>query len=210
MTKSVLPIFLYGCDILRQKAQAVTALDNATIKLMYDMMETMHRASGIGLAANQVGHLKRIIVVDVTSAEEEGEEHGNGSEPNSDNAVQKKFVIMNPEVIEKTGSWQMEEGCLSIPDVRGDVERAERIKVRFRNANFDEEILEADGLLARVILHEIDHLDGVLFVDHLNSAKRSLLMPKLRKIKKGETDASYPVVIPESARKSKKANKLEV
>ena len=199
---SVLPIYLYGSDVLRQKAQPVEALDNATIKLMYDMMETMHKANGIGLAANQVGQLRRIIVIDVTSAEEEGEDHG--SKPEAGQATPSKFVMVNPEVIGRSGSWQMEEGCLSIPDVRGDVDRPEHIKVRFRNANFDEEVLEADGLLARVILHELDHLDGVLFVDHLNGAKRSLLMPKLRKIKKGEADTAYPVVIPVSAKRSKK------
>jgi peptide deformylase len=116
-------------------------------------------------------------------------------------------VLINPEIIEESGSWPMEEGCLSIPDVRADVTRAERVKVKFRNANFEEEILEAGGLLGRVVLHEIDHLNGVLFLDHLTSAKRGLLSPKLRKIKKGDTEAAYPVVI---ASEAKKSGKVEV
>jgi len=201
---SILPIFLYGSDVLHQEALPVESLDNETIKLIYDMMETMHKANGIGLAANQVGELKRVITIDATNAVEGEGDHEGKSSPNKGNGAQARFVMINPEILQHSGSWQMEEGCLSIPDVRGDVERPERIKVRFRNANFDEETLEAEGLLGRVILHEIDHLNGVLFVDHLSKTKRSLLMSKLRKIKKGEIEAAYPVVIPGPVRKSRK------
>lgn len=200
---SILPIYLYGSDVLRQKARTVESLSNDIIKLIYDMMETMHKAGGIGLAATQVGSMKRVIVIDITPAEED-KEHGESVETPKGPM---RIVLINPEVLEESGSWPMEEGCLSIPEVRADVTRAERIKVKFRNANFEEEVLEADGLLGRVILHEIDHLNGVLFVDHLSSARRGLLSPKLRKIKKGDTEAAYPVVV---ASESKKSGKVKV
>ncbi len=198
-----LPIYLYGSDVLRQKAKPVKELDNATIKLIYDLFETMYKSHGIGLAATQVGELKRVIVVDVTPTEEETGE-GDGKDAAADDDQPKKLVLINPEVIERSGSWSMEEGCLSIPDVRADVERDERVKIRFRNANFEEVELEAGGLLGRVILHEIDHLDGVLFIDHVSAAKRSLLGSKLRKIKKGEIETSYPVITTSARRRSGK------
>ncbi|MEX2116069.1 MAG: peptide deformylase [Bacteroidota bacterium] len=205
---SILPIYLYGSDVLRQKARPVESLSNDTIKLIYDMMETMQKAGGIGLAATQVGSTKCVIVIDVTHAEDDQEGESGDSAPVSEEAKgPTRVVLINPEVVEESGSWLMEEGCLSIPDVRADVTRAERVKVKFRNANFEEEILETGGLLGRVVLHEIDHLNGVLFVDHLTSTKRTLLSPKLRKIKKGETEASYPVVV---ASEAKKSGKVEV
>ncbi|MEX2189736.1 MAG: peptide deformylase [Bacteroidota bacterium] len=205
---SVLPIYLYGSDVLRQKARSVESLSNDTIKLIYDMMETMHKAGGIGLAANQVGSMKRVIVIDVTHAEEDEEDGaGNPSAFSEKPKGPTRVVLINPEIVEESGSWPMEEGCLSIPDVRADVTRSERIRVKFQNANFEEEVLVAEGLLGRVILHEIDHLNGVLFIDHLSSAKRGLLSPKLRKIKRGETEAVYPVVV---ASEAKKSGKVEV
>jgi peptide deformylase len=199
---SILPIFLYGTDVLRQKARPIASLNDGVIKLAYDMMETMHKASGIGLAANQVGSLDRIIVVDITGVEEERED-GEAPDPEKKNPDRPtRLVMLNPEVMQQSGQWVVEEGCLSIPDVRADVERAERVLVRFRDINFRPRELEADGLLARVILHEIDHLDGILFIDHLTTAGRSLLKPKLRRIRKGDTEAAYPVVPAGAAKKS--------
>jgi peptide deformylase len=197
---SALPIYLYGSDVLRQKAKPVKALDNETIKLIYDLFETMYKSNGVGLASTQVGEMKRVIVVDVTPTEEDSED---GEEPSEAEANQpKKLVLINPEVIERSGTWTMEEGCLSIPDVRGDVERPETIRVRFRNANFEEVDVQATGMLGRVILHEIDHLDGVLFIDYLSGAKRALLRGKLKNIKKGEVETSYPVVTAPAPRRS--------
>lgn len=190
---AVLPIYLYGNKVLRETAKPVTELDNETIRLIYDMSETMRKTRGIGLAATQVGELKRVIVIDLSDVEAK-----EGSEPQGERLVDpaqpRKLVLINPEIIEAEGSWIMEEGCLSIPDVRGDVERSERIRVRFRNANFEEMTIEATSLLGRVILHEVDHLDGVLFIDHLGAAKKSLVAARLRTIKKGEVETSYPVV----------------
>lgn len=196
---ATLPIYLYGSDMLRRQAKPVQELGNETIKLIYDMFETMHKASGIGLAATQVGEMKRVIVIDVTPTEEEKDEEGEDTAPAKAKAAKdtdgpKQLVLINPEVMDSSGEFLMEEGCLSIPDVRSEVKRAESVKIRFRDANFQKTELEAGGLLARVILHEIDHLNGVLFIDHLSSAKRGLLRAKLRKIKKGDVETNYPVV----------------
>ena len=193
---ATLPIYLYGSDVLRQKAKPVKELDNATIKLIYDMFETMEKAHGIGLAATQVGEIKRVIVMDVTAAEEakEGEVPESEIKPRENSSKPKRFVLINPEVLHASGSSVIEEGCLSIPDVRSEVARAERVTVRYRNANFEEMTVEASGLLGRVILHEIDHLNGILFIDHISGAKKTLLRAKLRKVKNGEVETSYPVV----------------
>ncbi|MBI2619633.1 MAG: peptide deformylase [Ignavibacteriales bacterium] len=200
---TTLPIYLYGHDSLRQTAKPVTGLDNTTIKLIYDMFETMTKANGIGLAATQVGEMKRVIVIDLSHLEEEAQD-GEAEQEQSHKGERgtEKLVLINPEIMAESGSWAMEEGCLSIPDVRADVQRSETVRIRYRNANFEPEELEAEGLLGRVILHEIDHLNGVLFIDHLSGAKRSLLRGKLRKIKKGEVETSYSVVTAPARRRS--------
>jgi peptide deformylase len=157
------------------------------------MFDTMHEASGIGLAANQIGELKRILVVDISDMES-----GKGTKP---------LAIINPEIIDEEGEWEMEEGCLSIPDIREKVTRSEKITVKYHDVNMKKVELEADGLLARVILHELDHLNGVLFTDHLTSTKKTLLRPKLKKIMKGHVETQYEVVIagePKSKSKNKK------
>ena len=189
---SVLPIYLFGSEILRTKARAVREPDEATVKLIHDMFETMHKANGIGLAATQVGDLRRVIVVDVTEAEDEPAEGEVPAEPRV--RVPQAFAFINPEVIASSGSLMMEEGCLSIPEVRAEVERAETIRVRYLDENFMSRELEASGILARVILHEIDHLDGVLFIDRISSPKRALLKAQLRSIRKGDVEVSYPVM----------------
>ncbi len=145
------------------------------------MFDTMHNAHGIGLAANQVGSLQRVIVIDVSGM---GEEYQDA----------KPLVLVNPSVVRAEGEWTMEEGCLSIPDIRDDVTRAETITIRYKDLDFNDQELEASGLLARVILHEIDHLDGVLFIDHLGAVKRKLLTGRLNKIRKGEVEIEYPIV----------------
>lgn len=198
---ALLPIYLYGHEVLRQKARSVPDLDNETIKLVHDMIETMVKSNGIGLAANQVGSMKRVITIDLSHVlESEAAENSDGtaSRPKGPETL----VLINPEIVAESGSWVMEEGCLSIPDVRADVERPEKITVRFRSAKFETVELESGGLLGRVILHEIDHLNGVLFLDHLSGAKRGLLRGKLRKIKKGEVETSYPVVTAPASRRS--------
>jgi peptide deformylase len=178
---AILPIYIYDQSVLRKKAKAIRAVDGEIVRLAVDMLETMHQANGIGLAANQVGSLQRIIVVDISGTEESGEA--------------RPIAMINPEVLEETGKWVMEEGCLSLPELREEVERAEQIRVMFRDLENREQVLEAGGLLARVILHEIDHLNGILFFDHLNAVKRKLLRGRLNKIRKGEVEVNYPVVM---------------
>jgi len=180
-----LPLFIYDDQILRRKAKPVRQVDDNLRKLAADMMETMHLDHGIGLAANQVGSLQRIIVVDVSGMEETPEVP--------------PLVMLNPEVLREEGSWIMEEGCLSIPDIREEVERPELIRVRFKDLDSKDHEIEAAGILSRVILHEIDHLNGVLFIDRLGAVKRKLLRGRLNKIRRGEYDVSYPVATPSVA-----------
>ena len=177
---SVLPIYTYGTAVLRKKAQPVSRVSDNLVKLIMDMHETMQQAHGIGLAANQVGSLTRIIVVDLSGMEE------------MENF--KPMTMINPEIIRGQGSITMEEGCLSIPDVRDEVERAETVRIKFKDTNFQDVEIEASGLLGRVILHELDHLNGVLFFDHLSKEKKKLHDEELKKIKRGEMEVSYPVV----------------
>ncbi len=195
---SIRPIHLYGDDILRATAQPVRAVNPEVMKLVYDMFETMHSAHGIGLAATQVGSLERVIVIDISGVEDDKdeEEADEIKEHRTSPGLPRQLALLNPEVISEEGVWTMEEGCLSIPDVRADVKRAESIRVRYRDTNFEQQELIVDGLLARVILHEIDHLNGILFVDHLSKTERGLLSTRLRKIKKGNVEISYPVVVP--------------
>lgn len=192
---SVLPIYLYGSEVLKTKAKPVKEIDNSIVKLIYDMFETMEKSNGIGLAANQVGRLQRIVVIDITDVEEKrDEDQAEQKFKHTSPGLPKRLVMINPEVLLGEASLRMEEGCLSIPEVRAEVERAERIKVRFQDANFRDQELFADGLLARVMLHEIDHLDGVLFLDRISAAQRKPLKEQLRKIKKGEIETSYAVM----------------
>jgi peptide deformylase len=192
---AILPIYLFGTEVLKKKAKPVEKLDDSLVKLVYDMFETMHEANGIGLAANQVGDLRRVITIDIAdvtepNAEGEMEDSAHPTSP----SLPRTLAIINPEILNEEGKWFVEEGCLSLPGVRGEVERAERIHIRFRDGEFNMQEITADGLLARVLLHEVDHLNGVLFVDRINKAKRSFLLPKLRRIRKGETDPDYPVI----------------
>ncbi len=159
----------------------MTEVTDDDITLIQDMLETMHEACGIGLAATQVGVLKQLLVLDISAAD--------------DNEPPKPMAIINPEIIEEEGELEMEEGCLSIPDIRETVTRPETIRIRYNDASMRVQELEADGLLARVIQHEMDHLNGVLFVDHLSAAKRTFLRNRLRKITKGEIDIDYDFVV---------------
>lgn len=204
---SVLPIYLFGSEVLRKQAKPVSGLDNSVIKLIYDMSETMNKANGIGLAATQVGDLRRIIVIDMLAVEEAEIDEESEETTKKPNAERKTLVLINPEILEHQGSCTIEEGCLSIPEVRGEVARPEALRIKFRDANFTEIDLNADGMLARVIQHEVDHLNGVLFIDHLTKTKRTLLKPALRKIKKGEVDTSYPVI---SSPVHQRSNEVEV
>jgi peptide deformylase len=178
---SLLPIYLYGSDVLKKKAPRMTEVTDDDIRLIQDMLETMHEASGIGLAATQVGVLKQLLVIDLSDSDKSGE--------------MKPMAIINPEIVAEEGLVEIEEGCLSIPDIREAVKRPEKITVRFHDTSMTLQELSADGMLARVIQHEMDHLNGILFIDHLSATKRAFLKNRLRKISKGDVDIDYEFAI---------------
>jgi peptide deformylase len=152
------------------------------------MIETMRNAAGIGLAAPQVGRDDRLFVVDVTPMATEMEEDGEPVPP-------QPMVFINPEIVaESDETTDMEEGCLSIPEVREAVTRPERIRVRYRDRDYEEQTLETGSVLARVVQHEYDHLEGVLFTDYLSSFRKRLLRRSLREMKEGDVEADYPLV----------------
>jgi peptide deformylase len=160
-------------------AEPVAAVTDETRKIMDDMLDTMYAARGIGLAAPQVGVSQRILVLDVEQQGGDGEaEDGEDKAP----ARGKPMCIANPEIVwtsEETNTY--EEGCLSIPGQYAQVERPEKVRVRFLDYDGKQQEIEADGLLATCVQHEIDHLNGILFVDHLSTLKRDMLMRKLKK-----------------------------
>jgi peptide deformylase len=159
------PILTYGNPILRQVAQPVQNLNGDLHQLIQDMVETMYAAPGVGLAANQVGSLHRVFVAN----------------PSEDHDPAKLLVVINPELVERQGELVSEEGCLSIPEFRDKVRRDRRVLVRGLDRNGRPIQVEGEDLLARILQHEIDHLNGVLFVDRLSPAKRDILHRKLKK-----------------------------
>ncbi|MBY6260499.1 peptide deformylase [Azospirillum sp. 412522] len=164
-----LPILVAPHPILKRKAQPVAEVDARVVKLMDDMVETMYDANGIGLAAPQVGVLDRVIVVDV---------HEKGEPPNP-------IRLANPEIIWSSDEKAVcEEGCLSVPEQYAEVTRPQRVRVRYLDEKNQQQEIEADGMLATCIQHEIDHLDGVLFVDYLSMLKRNILLKKVQKMQK--------------------------
>ena len=180
---SLLPIYTYDQAVLRRKAKLVQPerVDREELrKLAEDMFATMRNANGIGLAANQVGSLQRLIVIDVS----EMEETKGGP----------RITLINPIIEAGEGSIVMEEGCLSIPEIREEVERPEHIRLRYLDLGLRDCELQAEGILARVLQHEIDHLNGVLFIDRISSEKRKLLRGRLNKIHRGEIEVPYPIV----------------
>lgn len=165
----VLKVVKYGDPVLEVKTDPVTEFDTPELhKLVQDMFDTMYASKGIGLAAPQVGVRKQVTVIDVSAGEEGGE----------------RVVLINPEIVERSGSQLGEEGCLSIPGFREDVKRAMQIKVRARDAKGNPVEYIADELFSRCMQHEIDHLHGILFLSHLSPLKRDLIRRKIRKLQK--------------------------
>jgi peptide deformylase len=165
---AVLPIRKYGDDVLRLPAKPVTEIDAPLQKLIDDMIDTMYAAPGVGLAANQVGVSKRLMLIDLSVGRRPGECH----------------VFINPEIVDQTGEITEEEGCLSIPDFVEIVTRAERVKLRYLDRNGVEREMWGEGLMARAMCHEIDHLNGTLFVDHLRGFKKERILKKITKLAK--------------------------
>lgn len=177
----ILPIYAYGMPVLKKPATPIEQDYFQLQELIENMWETMYNAKGVGLAAPQIGLGIRLFIVDTVQLE---------NEDRSFRGIKKVFI--NPQKIEETGEeWTYEEGCLSIPKVTGDVLRYERIYLRYYDQDFNEVVQEFDDMNARVIQHEYDHLEGVLFLDRLKPLKRRLLTRKLDQIKKGKIDADY-------------------
>jgi peptide deformylase len=162
---AVREILIIGDPALTRKAEPVAAVDEEIARLARDMVETVHAAPGIGLAAPQVGVGKRVIVVDLSVGEDADQLH----------------VLVNPEIVAKEGEAVSEEGCLSVPEIREKVARPYRVKVRGLDLEGRPVEIEGEDLLARAFCHEIDHLDGVLFVEKLSALKRALIKKKFKK-----------------------------
>lgn len=180
----IYPIVAYGDPVLKKVAQNIKKGEIDVKKLADEMFETMYNANGVGLAAPQIGKSIRMFIVD---AEAMDEEECKGF----------KKVFINPEIIEEFGDdWTFNEGCLSIPDIREDVDRAEGLLIRYFDENWEQHEEEYDGLKARVIQHEYDHIEGVLFTDHISAFKKRLLKGKLSNISKGKINPPYNMRFP--------------
>ena len=160
-----LPILIYPSAVIRKKSLKITSINGELQCLIDDMLEAMYAAPGVGLAAPQVGALRQVIVVD----------------PHDERKLTKPMALINPELVAADGQIVEEEGCLCIPDLREGVPRFKRVVVKAYDRNEKEVVLEASDLLARILQHEIDHLNGVLFIDRLSPAKRQLVKRRLKK-----------------------------
>ena len=184
----ILPIIAYGSNVLKAKASPVDTEDPNLYKLIADMWETMYNANGVGLAAPQIGESLRIFVIDASSFAQNEE-----LTPDEIKFLQDfKRVFINPKMIAETGEeWNFTEGCLSIPNIREDVSRKKEINIHFLDEQFKEHTLTLNGLAARVVQHEYDHIEGILFTDRLSPLKRRLLKGKLSNISKGNINSDY-------------------
>lgn len=189
----ILPIVAYGDPVLRKKCEEIDPAYPNLEQLLSNMWDTMYNASGVGLAAPQIGKPIRLFLVD-TSPFAEDEDL-----PEEERAELKDFreVFINARIEEETGEkWAFNEGCLSIPDIREDVTRQDTITLSYMDAEFKAHTRTFDGLLARVIQHEYDHIEGVLFTDRISSLKRRLLKGRLSSISKGKIQVDYKMRFP--------------
>lgn len=190
----ILPIIAYGDPVLRKVGSNITQEYLNLEKLVENMWETMYNASGVGLAAPQIGLPIRLFVIDTTPFSDD--EDLSKKEQEALNGFKKVFI--NAQIEEETGDeWVFNEGCLSIPDIREDVTRKDTITISYEDEHFKEQRETYDGLLARVIQHEYDHIEGILFTDKLSSLKKRLIKSKLSNISKGKINADYRMRFPE-------------
>ena len=182
----ILPILAYGHPILRKKCNSIDENTDEIKNLISNMWETMYNAEGVGLAAPQIGVNKKIFIIDANPLFPQDQEISDFEKLNS------KKVFINPEITEMDGDQcYFNEGCLSIPEIRAEIKRSNMIKVEFLDENFNHNSVIFKGLLARVILHENDHINGVLFTDKISSFKRKIIQNKLDRIKKGKIETQY-------------------
>ena len=181
----IYPIRAYGDPVLRAKCEEIKDFGDDFQKLVEDMFETMDESDGVGLAAPQIGKNIRLFVIDSTLFDKK------------ENGVGVRQAFVNPEILEEDGEqWPFEEGCLSIPEIREDVHRKPRLKIKYKTVNNEEKIEIFEGMSARVIQHEYDHIEGVLFIDHISAFKRQLLKGKLTNISKGNVNLHYRMKFP--------------
>ncbi len=179
----ILPIVAYGHPVLKRKASIIEKEDKELVELIENMFETMYNADGVGLAAPQIDKSVRLFIVDTVQLEDPKKEP-------SLKGIKQTFI--NPIILEENGEeWKYEEGCLSIPDVRGDVLRQPNVTIEYYDVSFTKHIQEFDGINARVIQHEYDHIEGILFTDRLKPLKKRLVRNKLEKISKGQIKQRY-------------------
>ena len=180
------PITVYGDALLRKKAQKINPDHEGLSEIIENMWETMYSSDGVGLAAPQVGKSIRIFIVDASSGADEEPE-----------LADFKKVFINPEIIETYGEeWIMNEGCLSLPEIREDVSRPDNVRIKYFDENFTEHNEEYSGFAGRIIQHEYDHLDGILFIDYLSPLKKRLLKGKLTNIARGKVQPHYRIKVP--------------
>ncbi|GAB5409869.1 MAG: peptide deformylase [Balneolaceae bacterium] len=180
---AVLPIVTYNDPVLREKTKPITEFSEETRKFIADLFETMYNSEGVGLAAPQVGKSLQVFVIDADNMMDEDEE------------LPGPMAFINPKIIEKKGRQiPMDEGCLSIPDVTDKVLRPETIVINYKDENFKDQTLEATRWLARVIQHEYDHLQGILFIDYLSAFKKRMHKADLKEIDEGLRETKYPIL----------------
>lgn len=183
----VLPVYVYGMSVLRKRAQEIDQDYEGLSELIDNMFETMYYSEGVGLAAPQVGLSIRLIVIDAERMEYD-------EEPD---LKEFKRVLINPIMLDETGDkWAFSEGCLSIPNIREDVSRPSRINVEYYNENWELVEEELDGVKARIVQHEYDHLEGRLFTDKINPLRKKLIAPRLKAISRGRAECDYKIVYP--------------
>jgi peptide deformylase len=185
----ILPIVAYGAQVLRTKGKDIQADYPQLDKLIEDMWETMYESSGVGLAAPQVNKPIRLFVADSTQIFSNLEENEQGKYPDGPGM---KEVFINAQILKLNGEpWPYNEGCLSIPKIREEILRNEEVTIKYQDQHFQQHIKTYNGLTARVILHEYDHIEGKLFIDYLKPLKRKLLKGKLDDISKGKISVDY-------------------
>ncbi|HXB12475.1 MAG TPA: peptide deformylase [Bacteroidia bacterium] len=189
----VLPILAYGDPILKKKAVDITK-DHPNLKQVIDnMFDTMHNAKGVGLAAPQVGLSIRLFVVDSSPFAEDKED----TDEKKKELMNFKKVFINAQILTEDGNkWKFNEGCLSIPSIREDVERKPKIIIQYLDENFKSHKETYDGVRARIIQHEYDHIEGILFTDRINPLRKQLLKRKLSEVSKGFVEVSYKMKFP--------------
>jgi len=194
----ILPIIAYGDPVLRKTGKDITNEYPNLDALLENMFDTMYEARGIGLAAPQVGVPIRIFIVDATPFEEDKEL----TEEERAFLSTFKQVFINAKIIEETGDeWAFNEGCLSIPDIREDIFRNDTIKIEYLDENFEKYTKKFDGIVARIIQHEYDHIEGILFTDKLSALKKRLIKGKLSNISKGKIKVDYRMRFPDMKKK---------